>query len=126
MKKSFGPAILRIALGLLFLIAGINKFNNPDMIIGMIAGLNFPAAAFLGWIVLLSEIIFGAALILGWRVRQAVWPLIIILVVATLFVVIKGVTPAEPNSVMPLLFNLVAIAGLINIYLLGPGELSLK
>ena len=60
-NKGYGLAIIRMALGLLFVIPGITKLLNPSGIIGMLGGLGFPAAGFFGWILILSEIFFGAA-----------------------------------------------------------------
>src|SRR3989338_10219195 len=83
---SYGAAVLRIALGLLFVLPGLGKLMNPAMIAGMLGGLGFPAPAFFGWLLLLSEIVFGALLIVGWKVKYAIWPLVIVLFVATLTV----------------------------------------
>ncbi|MBT5215461.1 DoxX family protein, partial [Candidatus Woesearchaeota archaeon] len=76
--KNYSITFMRVMLGLLFLIPGISKLQTPEMIIGMLGGLGFPSAAFFGWILILSEIVFGIALIVGYRVKLAVIPLIII------------------------------------------------
>lgn len=115
-----GHTLLRVAIGLLFLIAGINKFNNPDMIIGMLSGLSFPAATFFGWLLILVEVIFGALVLIGYKVKYTAWPLAIVLAVAWILV-------AGPNSEGGILsnnsfFHLIGIAGCITIALTGPGK----
>lgn len=108
--KNYSITFMRVMLGLLFLVPGISKLMNPEMIIGMLSGLGFPGAAFFGWVLILSEIIFGFALIIGYKVRLAVIPLIIILAVAILTVHIKDT--ANPMMMIDILFRLGAIASL--------------
>ncbi len=108
--KNYSITFMRVMLGLLFLIPGISKLLNPDAIIGMLSGLGFPGAALFGWILILSEIVFGIALIVGYKVRLAVIPLIIILIVAILTVHIKDT--ANPMMVIDILLRLGAIASL--------------
>ena len=64
-NSHYGPTLLRVVLGLLFIIPGLGKLVNPAMIIGMLGQLGFPAATLLGWVLLLSEIVFGAAVLTG-------------------------------------------------------------
>ncbi len=115
-----GPLVLRIALGLLFIIPGLSKLANPGMIIGMLRDLGFPAAALMGWILLLSEVVFGAAVLAGYKVRTTVWPLAIIMVVAGVTVAIPQIG-SNPLAVPMTLFHLVALAGLVSLYFTGPG-----
>jgi len=117
----YGPTILRIFLGFLFLVPGISKLMNPGGIISMLTGLGFPMATLLGWLVIISEVLLGLTLIIGWKVKYSVWPLVIILTVATIFVVLPNVGKNPIN----LLFHLQAIAGLISLYLTGPGAIAL-
>ncbi|MBS3093057.1 DoxX family protein [Candidatus Pacearchaeota archaeon] len=118
MEKNYGPTILRLSLATLFLYTGINKLMSPSGITGILQGLGFPAATALGWIVLLSEVIFGLALLTGWKVKYAVWPLIIILTMAILFVAMPS------GDWINVLFHIVGIAALISLFLTGPGKLA--
>jgi len=117
-----GHTLLRVTIGLLFLIMGLNKFQDPSGIIGMLGGLGFPAAAFFGWILLLSEIIFGALLLIGYKVRYTAWPIAIILAIAWLLVVVPTNGISSPNS----FFHLIGVAGCITIALTGPGKYALS
>ena len=125
-NSKHGLATLRIALGLLFLIPGISKLMGPEGITGMLTGLGFPAPAFFAWILIISEIAFGLSLIVGWKTRFAVWPLFIVLTVATLLVAIPGIDITNPGSAMGTLWHLLGLAGLLTIYLSGPGSLSVN
>ena len=119
-NKGYGLAILRIVAGLLFLLPGIMKLMDPAGITGMLTGLGFPAPSFLAWILLLSEIIFGASLIVGWKTKYATWPLVIVLLVATLTVALPGALE-NPIGWINVLFHLVGMGALISILLDGPG-----
>ncbi len=123
--SQYGPTILRIFLGLLFLVPGIFKITNPAGIIGMLGGLGFPLATFFGWLVILSEIGFGLALLLGYKVKYTVWPLIVIMIVAIFSVTLPGFIK-NPTSAGSLLFHLLAIGGLLSVYFTGPGKCAVN
>lgn len=123
LNKLQGPAILRIALGLLFLVPGLAKLMDPSMVTGMLSGLGFPTAIVFTWILILIEIIFGALLIIGLKTEIAIWPLFIVLLVALLLVAIPSFEISNVQSLMNILFHLVALAGLLSISSTGPGKL---
>lgn len=118
--KRHGQAILRILTGMLFLPAGLMKLMDPAGITAMLTGLGFPAPSFLAWVLLLSEIIFGASVILGWKTKYTVWPLVVVLVVATLTVALPGALE-NPAGWINVLFHLLGIGALISVFLDGPG-----
>ena len=117
----YAPTVLRVFLGLLFLVPGFSKLFNPSGIIGMLDGMGFPAASLFGWIVILVEVFFGLALILGYYTKYVVWPLVVILLVAMITVTIPSFGQ-NPMAYINLLFHIVAISGLVSLYLSGPGE----
>ncbi len=118
--KEYGPTLLRIVLAALFLYTGIGKLMNPAGPTGMLGGLGFPAPVFFAWILLLSEILFGIAVLLGWQLKYTVWPLVIILVVATIFVALPM------GNWVNTLFHLLGIAALVSLFLTGPGAASIQ
>lgn len=122
MNKGYGPTIIRVIVGLFFLVMGTLKLLDPSMPAGMLSGLGFPAPMFFAWILLLSEIIFGLALLLGYMTKYVVWPLTIVLVVAVLTVVLPGFTM---GSIANLFWHLLGIGALVSLYLTGPGELAI-
>ncbi len=121
----YGPALLRLTLGAMFLFTGISKLLNPDGIISMLSNLGFPASGFLGWVVLLSELIFGLSILIGWRVKYTVWPLVIILLVAVVTVVFP-MTAQDPMAWINVFFHFVGIAALISLALTGPGRIAVS
>lgn len=124
-KAEYGPVILRIVLGLLFLIPGLGKLMNPAGITGMLGNIGFPVAILFAWILILSEIVFGIALLIGWRVKYTVWPLVIVLAVAGLFVALPSLDMSNPGTIINLLWHLVGIGGLITLSLIGPGKYAI-
>ena len=116
--KNYGPFALRIGLGGLFVITGIMKLMDPSMITGMLEGLGFPGPSLWAWLLILAELLGGAAVLTGFQVRWAVIPLAIILVVAT--AVIIG------NQMMTGLTNLALLSGLVSLWFSGPGEMALS
>ncbi len=114
----FGHTFLRVALGLLFVLAGIKKFSNPEGVVDMLTQMSFFAPTFFAWVLILSEIVFGALVLVGLKVRYSVWPLVIVMIVAEIVAVVpKGGFWATSS-----LFHVVSIAGLVTIALTGPGK----
>ena len=121
-KHMFGHTLLRVVIGILFLQAGIKKFTNPDGVVEMLSGIGFPAPVVFAWILLLSEIIFGALILIGYKVKYTTWPLVIIFLVALGTVVIPNGGISSNNA----LFHIITIAGLITIALTGPGKWAIS
>ena len=117
----YGHTLLRVTLGFLFLAAGINKFSNPEGVAGMLAGIGFPIASIFAWILILSEVIFGLCIFIGYKVKYTAWPLVVIMIIAGLFVSLPngGVTSSS------FLFHLVSAAGLVTVAWTGPGKLAI-
>ncbi|TSB44816.1 DoxX family protein [Alkalicoccobacillus porphyridii] len=68
MKTEFGLLILRIVVGITFLIHGLDKFNGGiEGTVGMFDDMGLPAI--LAYIVTFAEVIGGLALILGLLTR---------------------------------------------------------
>ena len=124
MSEKYGPLLLRIGIALLFIPIGIGKLMNPSGIQGLLGTIGFKAslAVFFGWIVLLSEIIFGISVLLGWKVKYTIWPLVIILLVALFAVTIPIAGFLNPNS----LFHILGILALLALFFKGPGAMALS
>lgn len=116
-----GHTLLRVTIGLLFFVVGVGKLMDPSGVTGLLSGLGFPTPVFFAWILLLSEIIFGALILVGYKVRYTTWPLAIILAVAVLTVTIPNDGFRSGNFY----FHLIGIAGLVTIALTGPGKWAL-
>ncbi len=125
-KAAYGPMILRIFLGILFFVAGLGKIMNPPSVVDMLSGLGFPVPTFFAWILLLSELVFGLALIFGWKVRYSVWPLVIVLVVALLVVYLPDLDFQNQGNIMSILWHLVGLAGLVSLAFTGAGAAAVS
>lgn len=115
-KANFGPVMLRIILGLLFVIPGVSKLmgmlSGGHGVVDMLWG-----SAALAWLLLLVEIVAGAALLLGWKVEWMSLPLIVVMIGAIFIAVIPNMNGSPVN----LLFHLLAIASLGSLTVTGPG-----
>ena len=117
-----GHTLLRVTVGLLFLIMGYRKIIAPEGIIGMLGGLGFSAATLVGWVLILSELIFGALILVGYKVRYTAWPIAGILLVALVLVIIPTDGISSSNS----FFHLIGIAAMVTIALSGPGKYAIS
>jgi putative oxidoreductase len=74
---------IRVAVGLIFLSEGIQKFLYPAEIgAGRFAKIGLPSPEFLGPFVGTFEIVCGSLVLFGFLTRHAVIPLIVIMLVA--------------------------------------------
>jgi len=80
--KKYAPLLLRIGIGGLFLTAGIMKLLDPAMVTGMLDGFGFPFAAFWTWLLILAEVVCGAGVLTGFKLKWVTPPLAVILLVA--------------------------------------------
>lgn len=121
-KEEYGPLLLRLGLGALLLLPGLDKLmgmlSEGHMIAEM---LGVPGA----WALLLVEIVFGLAVLVGWKVKYTTLPLIGVMIGATVMTVIPALGE-EPMAMIDLLFHLSAITGLAGLSLLGPGAYSVE
>jgi uncharacterized membrane protein YphA (DoxX/SURF4 family) len=117
-----GHTLLRVTIGLLFVISGIRKFSNPEGVSGMLGGIGFPAPIAFAWILIASEFIFGLLIFIGYKVKYTAWPLAFVLFVALITVTIPNSGIGSTNA----FFHMISIAGLITIALTGPGKFGLS
>ena len=114
----YGSSVLRLGLGVIFISSGIMKLLNPTGIAGMLNTIGFPVAIFWAWLLLLSELVFGLAVLIGYKVKYTTIPLMIILVVAILTVQLKN--PGQ------LLKDFTLLTSLIALMMIGPGALAVS
>ncbi len=119
-NPEFGMFVLRIVVGLVFLVHGYSKFSaGSDTVAGMFATIGIPAAMLMAWIVILIEFFGGLALILGAGTRLAALLLGIIMVVAIFTVKFKMGFAGGYE------FDLVLLGALVALLLGGPGKNAL-
>ena len=96
MKQENFLLINRLLLGLLMFVAGFLKLFviGPDVIVGMMSGIGLFAwaPAFWAWVLILSEILFGIAILAKWKLNWTTIPPAIIMIVAGLTVYTTSVS----------------------------------
>ncbi|RFB12132.1 DoxX family protein [Bacillus sp. HNG] len=82
-KNEIGALILRITLGILFLIHGVVKFQGGiENTVGWFESINIPG--FMAYVVALLEVIGGIALIIGFATRLVSILIALLMIGATL------------------------------------------
>jgi len=103
--------ILRVVIGAIFIAHGYQKFLAPAMAIGMTKGIGFPFPEFFGWALILSELIGGILILVGFLTRF-VTPFLIFSMLVALFTVhlSKGfITPGGYEYVLLLIASLLVL-----------------
>ncbi len=134
----YWPIPLRIIVGIAFMVHGAPKLFSARGHQGfqaMLAQMGVPAPQLMSWVVGIVEFFGGAALILGvltWIVAALLIVEMLVALLAVhlpagfLFVQIKGMSDQGPIFGMPgYEVNLVYIAGLLALFIGGPGPLSI-
>lgn len=114
-----GPLVIRVILGGLFLLHGIDKFDTGlDTVEGFFASNDVPAAGLTSGLVAVLEIALGITLIVGLVTRLSALVLAVILVGAIVFV------KAGQDILGGAELDLAYLSGLAALVLMGPGPLS--
>ncbi len=127
--RDYAPLILRIAIGLVFLLHGLSKFGilgdgNLQQTGAMFTGMNMPLPSVTAPLVAAIEVVGGVALLLGFGTRFASIPLVVIMLVAIFAVKLpNGWNPVGRGGYE---LDLVILAGLLVLLLLGSGPLALE
>lgn len=123
-NKGLGLLILRVFIGSIFLVHGIQKFLNivPTTEFFTQIGLN----SFWVWVVAFTETIGGALLILGLFTQYASLLLSIVIVVAVTLVKYKYAGPTALDKFAAAEVDLALLGGLLALMFSGSGRYSLS
>lgn len=106
----------RVLLGLVMLIPGLLKLfvMGPTAVAGMTGSIFLFswAPAFWAWVLILSEIVFGIAVLANYQTKYTAWPPVIILAIATLFVHVKWAALGS-TSWSNVILHLIALWGFV-------------
>lgn len=126
-QEDFLILIARIAIILIFLISGINKFNNVDGTIAYMTKIGAPIPSLTVWAVIAIEALGALVLVAGFYTR----PVAFLFVIFTLLTAFMGhqywaLTGAEQHTHMLAFYKNVGLAGgFLLLAVLGPGRYSL-
>ncbi|MEM3126785.1 MAG: DoxX family protein [Candidatus Woesearchaeota archaeon] len=81
-RKDWGSLVLRLFLGLGFLVAGLDKVMHIEMVSGMFNMLYGPAGMIMLYLAIAIEIVGGLLLLVGYQTRIAASVLAILIIVA--------------------------------------------
>lgn len=125
-KPSLGLAILRVLVGVIYVMHGWPKFaGGVENTAGFLGTLGFPAPLAFAWLVTLLETVGGALLVVGFLVT----PLALLFIVEMLLGILLVHAPNGFYVIGPgqdgVEFNLLLIGALLVLILTGPGTWSI-
>ena len=120
----WGPTLLRVMVGLISLTHGTQKLFGEgfDGVASMMEGLGVPTPALAAVALVLTEVVGGAALILGLFTRLAAVPLAFSMLVATVLVHLPNGFFSSSGGIE---FTLLLTVACVALALTGPGKASL-
>ena len=132
--RAYGPTLLRLAVGIVFLAHGLQKllgiWGGPGITgtVHMVQGLGFGYAYPLAALLIVAEVAGGTLLALGWGTLWVTIALLVEMGIAvwkvhyqTGFFMNWSMVPGRVHGIE---FNVVLIAALLCLMLTGPGALS--
>jgi putative oxidoreductase len=132
--RAYGPAILRLSVGTVFVAHGLQKllgiWGGPGVAgtVRMVQGLGFGYAYPLAILLIVTELAGGALLLLGWGTLWVTLALLVDMGIALWKVHVPNgffinwtLTPGRGHGME---YNLVLIGALLCLLLTGPGALS--
>lgn len=119
MKKfnDLAPLLLRIGVGVIFIVAGWGKLNGIEGVQGFFGDLGIPLPGLMAWVVAIVEFFGGLMVLLGAYTRIPALLLACIMVVALLTTKLGGEFSAARLDIMLLLTTLA-------LFFLGSGKYS--
>ncbi len=125
--RQFGPLVLRVVIGIIFLAHGLQKFGivpggNLAGVTGFFGNIGIPLPGLMAVVVALVESVGGLALILGFGTRIAAILLSIVMLVA----IFVAKLPSGAGLIGGFEIDLALLAGLVALILMGSGEAALE
>ena len=122
-----GALLGRLLVAALFIPAGLSKIGEFEGTVGYIASVGLPLATVAAVVAIAVEVLGGAALLLGWRTKQAALILAVFTLVATVLFHNFWAMPAEQAFMQQLMFmkNIAVVGGLLVLASLGGGQWGL-
>ncbi len=119
---AFAALPLRLGLGALFLVMGIFSLMDTAGTTAQMSAIGFPAPMVFAIIVMISQLVCGAFIILGLLTRlSAIWMTIVLLAVGIMAYAVNY----QSGMLMDIMSQLVLIGATLCLMLSGPGRWSL-
>lgn len=115
--SDLGLLLLRIGIGVIFIVAGWGKLTGIEGVQGFFGNLGIPLPALMAWVVAIVEFVGGIMVLLGAYARIPYLLLAIIMVVAIFTAKLDGGFSGARLEIMLILSNLA-------LYLIGSGKYS--
>ena len=118
----------RVLIAALFIPAGIGKIGGFEGTVGYIASVGLPLATVAAIVAILVEVVAGAALLVGYRTKQAALVLALFTLVATVLFHNFWAMPEDQAFVQQLMFmkNIAVVGGLLVVAALGGGAWAIQ
>ena len=115
--SDLGLLLLRIGVGVIFIVAGWGKITGIEGVQGFFGNIGIPLAGLMAWVVAIVEFVGGIMVLLGVYARIPYLLLAIIMVVALFTTKLGGEFSAARLDLMLLLASLA-------LFLIGSGKYS--
>lgn len=112
----------RVLITMLFVLSGMSKLADPSGTIGYIASVGLPLPTLVFILAVVTEVLGGAALMLGYRTR---WVAAVLAAFSVAAAVVFHSQLGDQNQLTHFLKNLAIAGGLLQITAFGPGRFSL-
>ena len=118
----------RVLIAALFIPAGISKIGGFEGTVGYIASVGLPLATAGAIVAIVIEVVAGAALLVGYRTKQAALVLALFTLVATVLFHNFWAMPADQAFIQQLMFmkNIAVVGGLLVVAALGGGAWAMQ
>ncbi len=117
--RDYAPLILRIGVGLIFIVAGYGKLTGIDGTISFFGNIGIPMAGVMAWIVAIVEFVGGIMVLAGFRMSYAN-----ILLAIIMFVAILTTKLGSDDMFRAMRLDLMLMLANLALLTLGSGKLS--
>jgi putative oxidoreductase len=124
---AYAPVLLRLIVGITFLMHGLQKLQDPASFIGLMAFLKMPLLPVSGWFIILLETVGGLFMLLGLGTRWLGILFAIEMAVSTLLAKLSIgfiASPGAPTAGYEL--DLLLLVTSLSLVLLGSGPFSVE
>jgi len=89
-NKNLALLLLRIGVGLIFVLAGWGKLTGIENVQGFFGNVGIPMAGIMAWVVAIVEFVGGIMVLIGYKIKVPSLLLAFIMIVAILTVKLGG------------------------------------